>query len=164
MKQNVYYVPLMISFLLMTVSCLFFQNFLEKNSIKRKSTLSATCFSLMSLFLCLGFQPQLIWHRQKSLKRKLKLLLVVLIYFWLLDHASTDFYEDVLYSVFCRTIKIAVASQNHNQIVENIMSSIPDIVSHFPKKWKNVQSIHVKSARSLAVPLYHVLLKEPPQH
>jgi len=42
-------------------------------------------------------------------------------------------------------------------VVENILSSIQSIVEHIPRKWKNVQGIHVKTATSVALPLYNQL-------
>jgi len=57
----------------------------------------------------------------------------------------------------CRQIKIGHSSMPRSAVVENILGSIQSIVEHIPRKWKNVQGIHVKTATSVALPLYNQL-------
>lgn len=59
----------------------------------------------------------------------------------------------------CQTVKIALASQTADQIVDNVLVSLPAIVSCFPKKWKNVQSVHLKTGKSMALPIYSEILE-----
>ena len=54
-------------------------------------------------------------------------------------------------------VKIARSVFTKNQIVENIMSSIEKIVDKIPRKWKNVQSIVLKTTNSTALPIYNSL-------
>lgn len=57
----------------------------------------------------------------------------------------------------CFSIKIGTTHQSSTEIAQNIMTALPVIVSHIPKKWENVQSVHLKTATSLALPLYNAL-------
>ncbi|KAI9026845.1 ribosomal protein L1p/L10e family-domain-containing protein [Hyaloraphidium curvatum] len=54
-------------------------------------------------------------------------------------------------------IKIANTAQSAEEIVDNVMSGIPEAIAKIPRKWKNIQSIHLKTTESVAIPLYHSL-------
>jgi len=54
-------------------------------------------------------------------------------------------------------VKVGHSDQTKDQIAENITAAIPAIVEKIPRKWKNVQSIFVKTATSAALPIYTAL-------
>jgi len=57
----------------------------------------------------------------------------------------------------CCSIRMARSSFTKEQIVENIMSAIDPILNRLPKKIKGVQGIYIKTADSIAIPLYNSL-------
>ncbi|TPX37823.1 hypothetical protein SeMB42_g06859 [Synchytrium endobioticum] len=57
----------------------------------------------------------------------------------------------------CNAIKIGTTQQSATQITENILHAIPRIVAKIPSGWPNIQSIHIKTAESVALPLYAAL-------
>jgi len=57
----------------------------------------------------------------------------------------------------CSAVKIAKSSFTVEQIVQNILQSILIIVSKIPKKWNNIQSLHIKTKDSVALPIYNSL-------
>lgn len=54
-------------------------------------------------------------------------------------------------------VKIGKSSFSRQQVLENILGSIESIVSHLPRKWKNVQAIYLKTHDSAAIPIYNSL-------
>jgi len=57
----------------------------------------------------------------------------------------------------CSAVKIGKSDFTTEQLVENILQGTDSIVSKIPKKWKNIQSIHLKTTESIALPIYTVL-------
>ncbi|KAF9974988.1 hypothetical protein BGZ73_001481 [Actinomortierella ambigua] len=57
----------------------------------------------------------------------------------------------------CTAIKIGVTSQTPAEITANIETALPHIVDKIPKQWKNIQSIHLKTNDSVALPIYNSL-------
>eukprot|EP00246_Nothoceros_aenigmaticus_P002627 TRINITY_DN13488_c0_g1_i1.p1 TRINITY_DN13488_c0_g1~~TRINITY_DN13488_c0_g1_i1.p1 ORF type:complete len:304 (-),score=56.95 TRINITY_DN13488_c0_g1_i1:234-1145(-) len=57
----------------------------------------------------------------------------------------------------CSVVKVAMASQARDEIKENIKAAIEGIAGVVPKKWKNIQSIFLKSSESVSLPLYQAL-------
>lgn len=41
--------------------------------------------------------------------------------------------------------------------VENIAAVVEAALEHIPKKWTNVQALHLKTANSVALPVYQTL-------
>ncbi|ORX62488.1 ribosomal protein L1 [Basidiobolus meristosporus CBS 931.73] len=60
----------------------------------------------------------------------------------------------------CMSIKIGVSSQSGSQIAENIEHAINHIVERIPKKWKNIQSLHIKTTASVSLPIFNSLPDE----
>jgi ribosome biogenesis protein UTP30 len=54
----------------------------------------------------------------------------------------------------CTAVKVASSSFEPSQVVENIMGALEAIVARVPRKWNNVQAIHLKTSQSAALPLY----------
>ncbi|KAJ1915646.1 proteasome-interacting protein cic1 [Mycoemilia scoparia] len=63
----------------------------------------------------------------------------------------------------CVSVKIGKTSQNYKDIAENIEHAISYIVDRIPRKWKNVQAIHIKTPESLSLPIYNSLPEAPPK-
>ncbi|KAK9760284.1 proteasome-interacting protein cic1 [Basidiobolus ranarum] len=60
----------------------------------------------------------------------------------------------------CMSIKIGLSSQSGQEIAENIDFAINHIVDRIPKKWKNIQSLHIKTTTSVALPIFNSLPDE----
>jgi ribosome biogenesis protein UTP30 len=59
---------------------------------------------------------------------------------------------------FCTsTAKVALESHSAEQMVDNILMAAEAIVKKIPGKWDNVQCIHVKTASSIALPIFNSL-------
>jgi ribosome biogenesis protein UTP30 len=46
-------------------------------------------------------------------------------------------------------------------LAENVMETIRGVVSKIPGKWTNIQSIHIKTSNSTALPVYNALPPHP---
>jgi len=57
----------------------------------------------------------------------------------------------------CSAVKIGKSHLSRDQIIQNIMECTDLIVDKIPKKWKNIQSIHIKSTDSISLPIYNKL-------
>jgi len=57
----------------------------------------------------------------------------------------------------CIAVRIARTKYSIDQIVQNITVGLSHIVENIPKKWKNIQSIHIKTSDSVALPIYNSL-------
>lgn len=79
--------------------------------------------------------------------------------------SSTDLQtelQDAIYSTCmfiptgpCITIKLGdINDQSLEHLVDNVMDSIPNIIQYIPRKWKNIQSLYLKSTDSLSLPIY----------
>ncbi|RUS18675.1 hypothetical protein BC937DRAFT_88462 [Endogone sp. FLAS-F59071] len=58
-------------------------------------------------------------------------------------------------------IKIGTTAQTPTQIFENLQTALPHIIEKIPRKWKNIQSLHVKTSDSISLPIYNSLPDEP---
>ncbi|KAJ3340123.1 UDP-glucose-4-epimerase [Gonapodya sp. JEL0774] len=59
------------------------------------------------------------------------------------------------------SIRVGITSQSAEQLTANILSVLNTIVSsHIPRKWANVQSVHVKTSESVSLPVYNALPEE----
>lgn len=54
----------------------------------------------------------------------------------------------------CISIKVARSSFSEQDIVTNIQAVLNGAVAHIPKKWANVQAVFLKTADSVALPVY----------
>ncbi|CEO98354.1 unnamed protein product (mitochondrion) [Plasmodiophora brassicae] len=61
----------------------------------------------------------------------------------------------------CVAIKIARVSQTRTEIIQNIMQGLDSAVKQIRGNWDNIQSVHLKLAESVALPLYNCLPAEP---
>jgi len=57
----------------------------------------------------------------------------------------------------CCAVKVGKSNLTCEEIVENILQCSEHIASKIPKKWKNVQSINIKTTDSIALPIYNAL-------
>jgi ribosome biogenesis protein UTP30 len=58
-------------------------------------------------------------------------------------------------------IKIGTHRLSAAQIAENICTALPEILTHVPGAWKNIDSIGIKTATSLTLPLYNAVEPSP---
>ncbi|EFN51799.1 hypothetical protein CHLNCDRAFT_139764 [Chlorella variabilis] len=58
-------------------------------------------------------------------------------------------------------IKVARSSQSEQQGVENTLAAIAAAVEKVPRKWDGVQAVFLKTADSVALPMYQVLPDAP---
>lgn len=58
------------------------------------------------------------------------------------------------------SVRVSRMSFPLEHTVENVMGVVEHVVSHIPRKWNNVQAIYLKSATSVALPIYTSL----PEH
>eukprot|EP00128_Syssomonas_multiformis_P008189 Colp12_sorted_trinity150504_noHs@17941 len=54
----------------------------------------------------------------------------------------------------CSSVKIALTTHTPKQVVENITTGVANLVQRIPKKWGNIQTIHIKTNDSVALPIY----------
>ncbi|XP_057957730.1 uncharacterized protein LOC131150788 [Malania oleifera] len=57
----------------------------------------------------------------------------------------------------CSVVRVARASMEREDIVENVVAAINGAAEFVPKKWANVRSFHLKFSESLALPVYQAL-------
>jgi len=57
----------------------------------------------------------------------------------------------------CCSVRIGMTTMESAEIAENVMAGIENIVGYIPQKWKNVQSVHLKTTDSLALPLFQAV-------
>lgn len=57
----------------------------------------------------------------------------------------------------CLNIKVALATQSEDAIVENVDAALKAACEKIPKKFANVQAVFLKTAESAALPIYQVL-------
>lgn len=46
---------------------------------------------------------------------------------------------------------------SNQDCVENVIAVVEAALEHIPKKWTNVQALHLKTANSVALPVYQTL-------
>ena len=49
---------------------------------------------------------------------------------------------------------------SQEECTENVIAAIVAAMEHTPKKWSNVQALHLKSVNSVALPIYQTLPAE----
>lgn len=72
--------------------------------------------------------------------------------------SSTHMYSP---SGSCINVRIGLSSMSAGQIVGNVKAALPSLVQHIPKQWANVQALYLKSAESVALPVYQSLPDAP---
>ncbi|KAH7337029.1 ribosomal protein L1p/L10e family-domain-containing protein [Rhizoctonia solani] len=60
----------------------------------------------------------------------------------------------------CTSIKIAPTTFNSSQVLDNLTTALPEIVKHIKGGWENIQSLHIKTSASVALPIWSCDLKE----
>ena len=50
--------------------------------------------------------------------------------------------------------RAARTSMTPGQCVDNVLTVVSKLVEHIPKKWSNVQALHLKTSDSAALPIY----------
>ncbi|GAB5587735.1 proteasome-interacting protein cic1 [Umbelopsis nana] len=60
----------------------------------------------------------------------------------------------------CSAIKVGTTAMSEQQIFENILTVVPQVVDNIPKKWKNIQSINIKTSDSISLPIFNALPDE----
>jgi len=54
-------------------------------------------------------------------------------------------------------IKIGTTGLSSSQVRENIEIALPAVVERIPKKWRNLQAVHIKTANSTSLPIFNSL-------
>jgi len=67
---------------------------------------------------------------------------------------ATPFY---LAEGLCSTVKAGHTSMDRTHIIDNIVSALDKVAEILPKKWQGIQTIHIKTHDSIALPIYHSL-------
>ena len=57
----------------------------------------------------------------------------------------------------CCAVQIATTAMDKDEITENVLKGMAEIANRIPKKWSNIQAVHMKTAESVALPLYQYL-------
>ena len=57
----------------------------------------------------------------------------------------------------CCSVKVGRTDFTPKQVAENTMAAIRGLIQKVPRKWKNIQSMHLKSTESIALPIYNAL-------
>ncbi|KAI8929433.1 ribosomal protein L1p/L10e family-domain-containing protein [Entophlyctis helioformis] len=61
----------------------------------------------------------------------------------------------------CNALRVGLTTLTLSQNVDNIMEAVKAAVEKLPGKWKNVQSINIKTSASIALPVYNSRPDEP---
>ena len=54
-------------------------------------------------------------------------------------------------------IKVGHSGQTQEQLIANVIAAVAEIAKIVPRGWSNVQSVHLKTSESVALPLYNSL-------
>jgi len=54
----------------------------------------------------------------------------------------------------CTSIKIALSSETAQHMIENLVIALPAVVANTREGWENVQSLHIKTSRSVSLPIW----------
>ncbi len=60
----------------------------------------------------------------------------------------------------CVLCRVGKSSMSQEDCTENIVATVVSALDHIPKKWLNVQALHLKSVNSVALPIYQTLPAE----
>lgn len=52
---------------------------------------------------------------------------------------------------------MARTSFTEQQCMENVAAAVKGAIEHVPRKWKNVQALYLKTADSVALPIYQTM-------
>ncbi|KAI8323907.1 ribosomal protein L1, partial [Martensiomyces pterosporus] len=55
----------------------------------------------------------------------------------------------------CSAVKVGTTDMTAEQLAQNIESAAEAIAERIPKKWDNIQSLSIKTGKSLALPIYN---------
>ena len=83
------------------------------------------------------------------------------------DASTTNFYisfieqssilQNWCFFVFLSAVKVGHSGQTQEQLIENVIAVVSEIAKKVPRGWSNIQSIHLKTSESVALPLYNSL-------
>lgn len=59
------------------------------------------------------------------------------------------------------SIRVARGTFTPQQVQQNVEAVVAEAVQHLPKKWSNVQGVFLKTAESVALPVYQSLPDAP---
>lgn len=59
------------------------------------------------------------------------------------------------------SLKVARSGQTREEVVANVLAAVTGAVDLVPKKWKNVQGLYLKTAESVALPVFQALPEAP---
>eukprot|EP00798_Chlamydomonas_sp_ICE-L_P014104 gene14104-20061_t len=57
----------------------------------------------------------------------------------------------------CMNIKVGTSGFNAEQLDQNLHAALSSAVDHIPNKWFNIQAVYIKTAESVALPLWQCL-------
>ena len=61
----------------------------------------------------------------------------------------------------CSAIPVGTVGFPIEGLVENVLQAMKGVIHYIPGGWKNIQSVHVKSVDSIALPVYNSLPLPP---
>lgn len=61
----------------------------------------------------------------------------------------------------CSVVRAARLSNTLDEVVENVMAVIEGVAAKVPRKWKNIQSLYLKTQESAALPIFQALPELP---
>ena len=51
-------------------------------------------------------------------------------------------------------VKVAHTAMDADEMVDNIMAAADGVAARIPKKWANIQALHIKTPDSVALPIF----------
>jgi ribosome biogenesis protein UTP30 len=63
----------------------------------------------------------------------------------------------VVFFLFLSAVRIGLTNFTEQQILENLHAVLQALNQKLPGKWKNIQSLHIKTTESVALPIYNSL-------
>jgi ribosome biogenesis protein UTP30 len=63
----------------------------------------------------------------------------------------------VLSTGTCVSVCVGTTAMRPEEIARNVAACVPAAVAHIPRKWKNVQAVHLKTTNSTALPIFNKL-------
>eukprot|EP01045_Picozoa_sp_COSAG04_P018603 COSAG04_NODE_1732_length_5768_cov_11.998236_4_plen_274_part_00 len=54
----------------------------------------------------------------------------------------------------CSMVKVAHTAMDADEMVDNIMAAADGVAARIPKKWANIQALHIKTPDSVALPIF----------
>ena len=54
----------------------------------------------------------------------------------------------------CSQVNVGRTNFKDEDVTENVVAAISEMIAFIPKKWKGIRSLHLKTADSVALPIY----------